>query len=182
MEDINTKSVRYPVTTDQKLEKLALKLGRPKKLVVIQMVDYFYRSKKDPLDLSDELLKKELAGGNSRIIGFLKRQESDFLLPIFTASGVLTTIAKQHTVYFKQISDYLLEEAKKTAQLSLRMGVMEKGIVATQTRIEEKVLLKSRFKQILEYYINQRESLGWPVSNIKKEDLQAHVKQSLENL
>jgi hypothetical protein len=31
MEDINTKSVRYPVATDIKLDKIALKLGRTKK-------------------------------------------------------------------------------------------------------------------------------------------------------
>ena len=39
MEDINTKSVRYPVATDIKLEKIALKLGRTKKTTVIQMVE-----------------------------------------------------------------------------------------------------------------------------------------------
>jgi len=30
MEDINVKSVRYPEVTDQKFEKIALKLGRTK--------------------------------------------------------------------------------------------------------------------------------------------------------
>jgi len=103
MEDIITKSVRYPVATDIKLEKIALKLGRTKKTTVIQMVEYFYRSKKDPLDLNDELLKKELASGNNRIIGFFKTQEKDFLLPIFSDTGTLVTITKQHTLYIKDI-------------------------------------------------------------------------------
>jgi hypothetical protein len=61
MEDINVKSVRYPEVTDQKFEKIALKLGRTKRQVFIQMVDYFYKSKKDPMDLNDELLKNTLA-------------------------------------------------------------------------------------------------------------------------
>jgi hypothetical protein len=48
MEDINVRSVRYPLLVDQKFEKIALKLGRTKRQVFIQMVDYFYKSKKDP--------------------------------------------------------------------------------------------------------------------------------------
>lgn len=182
MEEINTKSVRYPVATDQKLESLALKLGRTKKLVIVQMVDYFYRSKKDPNDFGDELLKKELVGGNNRLIAFIKRQESDFLLPIFTESGVLTTIAKQHTIYFNNISGYLMTEGKKTTQLSSQMAIMEKDMAKIQSQMKEKVMLKSSFKKILDYYINQRETLGWPTSAIKKEELQNHVRQSLENL
>ncbi|MBB5645902.1 BfmA/BtgA family mobilization protein [Pedobacter cryoconitis] len=182
MEDMNTKSVRYPVATDQKLEKIALKLGRTKKLVVVQMVDYFYRSKKDPLDLGDELLKKELVSGNSRIIAFFKTQESDFLLPILTASGILTAIAKQHSIYFKAISAYLAEEAKKTVQLSSHVNAINKGIARIQAQMDEKALLKVRFKKIIEHYITQRESLGWPVSSVKKEELQTNLWRSLENL
>jgi hypothetical protein len=53
MEDINVRSVRYPLLVDQKFEKLALKLGRTKRQLFIQMVDYFYKSKKDPVDLND---------------------------------------------------------------------------------------------------------------------------------
>ena len=59
-EDINVRSVRYPLITDQKFEKIALKLGRTKRQVFIQMVDYFYKSKKDPMDLNDEMLKNTL--------------------------------------------------------------------------------------------------------------------------
>jgi hypothetical protein len=45
----------YPVAVDEKFEKIALKLGRTKRQVFIQMVDYFYKSKKVPSDLNDEL-------------------------------------------------------------------------------------------------------------------------------
>ncbi|WP_158799426.1 BfmA/BtgA family mobilization protein [Pedobacter sp. L105] len=182
MKDVNIKSVRYPVATDQKLETLALKLGRTKKLVIVQLVDYFYRSKKDPLDFNDELLKKELVNGNNRIIAFIKKQESDFLFPIFTTTGELITIAKQHTTHFKTISGHLVEEAKKTALVSSHVGSIEKSMTKILTQMEEKAVLKSSFKKILEYYINQRETLGWPTSNVKKEELQTHVRQSLQNL
>ena len=46
MEDINVKSVRYPKATDEKLEKISLKLGRPKKLVVIQMELFLWYKKR----------------------------------------------------------------------------------------------------------------------------------------
>lgn len=182
MEDINTKSVRYPVATDIKLEKIALKLGRTKKTTVIQMVEYFYRSKKDPLDLNDELLKKELVNGNNRIIGFFKTQEKDFLLPIFSDSGTLITIAKQHTMYLKEVGKYMVQDLENMKKLAEGMTALQRGIARTQTHLDDKALLKLRFSKILEYYITQRESLGWTTANVKKEELQAHVRQSLENL
>lgn len=182
MEDINIKSVRYPVATDEKLEKLALKLGRTKRLVVIQMVDYFYKSKKDPLDLNDELLKKELLSGNNRIIGFIRRQESEFLLPIFTAGEGLTTFAKEQARYLNAVLGHLAEEGKKVDQIIFRMSQVEQGLSRMQNHREDKAQLKVKFKKILEYYISQRESLGWPVSAARKEELQSHVRQSLENL
>jgi predicted DNA-binding protein len=61
--DENTKSVRFPEAVDERLTLLARKLGRTKREVVMQMVDYFYKSKKDPADLNDEVLKKEIFFG-----------------------------------------------------------------------------------------------------------------------
>ncbi|EEI89704.1 hypothetical protein HMPREF0765_4609 [Sphingobacterium spiritivorum ATCC 33300] len=170
------------MATDIKLEKIALKLGRTKKTTVIQMVEYFYRSKKDPIDLNDELLKKELVNGNNRIISFFKTQEKDFLLPVFSDVGTLLAIAKQHTLYFKEIGIYLKQDVENVKKLAERMMTLERGIAKTQTYLEEKALLKSRFSKILEHYITQRESLGWTTANVKKEELQAYIRQSLENL
>src|SRR3546814_3387525 len=71
------KSVRYPAAVDEKFGKVALKLGRTKRQLFIQMVDYFYKSKKDTADLNDEVLKKELSSGIHRIISFIRQQRSD---------------------------------------------------------------------------------------------------------
>ncbi|MGE8424318.1 MAG: hypothetical protein ACN6PI_15890, partial [Sphingobacterium siyangense] len=60
-QDENKRSVRFPVEVDDRLALLSRKLGRTKRLLVMQMVDYFYKSKKDPADLNDEILKKELS-------------------------------------------------------------------------------------------------------------------------
>src|SRR5690606_19495396 len=88
MKQRDTNSIRYPKETDEKIEKLAKSFRRSKKELFCQMVDYFYRSKKDHSDFGDELLKKELSSGISRILSFIRQQEKDFLLPLFTDTGV----------------------------------------------------------------------------------------------
>ncbi|RQP13837.1 MAG: hypothetical protein EAS52_18690, partial [Parapedobacter sp.] len=84
-QDENTKSVRFTEAVDERLTLLAQKLGRTKRQLVVQMVDYFYKSKKDPADLNDEVLKKELANGISRILSFIRKQEGDLLVPMYSA-------------------------------------------------------------------------------------------------
>lgn len=182
MEDNGIKSIRYPVETDEKLEKLALKLGRTKKLLFMEMVDYFHRSKKDPKDLNDEVLKKELVNGVNRIISFIRRQESDFLLPSFEATGKQLQIAISNSKSLNGLGRYAMENEKQAKDILDNLGLLGKAIAKTQMNLEDKALLKARFKKVLEYYITQREALGWPVSSAKKEELQTHVRQSLENL
>jgi predicted RNA-binding protein YlxR (DUF448 family) len=82
METKAAKSVRFTSDTDLKFSKLSEKLGRSKQELFGQMVDYFYKSKKDPGDLNDELLKKELGQGINRIIAFIKTQEKEALTPM----------------------------------------------------------------------------------------------------
>lgn len=182
MGDIDIKSIRYPVAVDDKLEQLTLKFGRTKKMFFIQMVDYFYKSKKDPADLNDEVLKNELKKGVNRIISFIRTQESDFLLPVLSDISKLIGVANGHTKFLTGIAGYVTIDEEQTKQILIRMATIEKAITKTQSHLDEKAILKTRFKKLLEYYITQRESLGWPVSNAKKEELQNHVKQSLDNL
>ncbi|NRF40228.1 BfmA/BtgA family mobilization protein [Pedobacter foliorum] len=182
MEDNGIKSIRYPVEADEKLAKLALKLGRSKKLLFMQMIDYFYKSKKDPADLNDELLKKELVNGVNRIISSIRRQESDFLLPLITDTAKLLQIALNNNKYLNGLSVYALDDEKKIKDIIYRMGLLDKAVSRIHTYYEEKALLKIRFRKIMEHYITQRETFGWPVSSAKKEELQSHVRQSLENL
>ena len=82
MDKIANKSVRFGGDTDLKFSKLSEKLGRSKQELFGQMVDYFYKSQKDPGDLNDEMLKKELGQGINRIISFIKTQEKEALTPI----------------------------------------------------------------------------------------------------
>jgi hypothetical protein len=82
MEEKANKSVRFGGGTDLKFSKLSAKLGRSKQELFGQMVAYFYKSGKDPGDLNDELLKKELGQGINRIISFIKTQEKEALTPM----------------------------------------------------------------------------------------------------
>jgi hypothetical protein len=76
------KSVRFSEETDRKFSLLAEKMGRSKQELFAQMVDYFYKSKKDPGDLNNEVLKKEISQGINRIISFIKTQEKETLAPM----------------------------------------------------------------------------------------------------
>ena len=80
METLRT--IKYNTQTGLKMDRIAQKLGRPNRLVFAQMVDYFFRSKKDPLDINDELLKNTLLKQHKDYIGFIRTQENDLLIPI----------------------------------------------------------------------------------------------------
>lgn len=101
--DENKKSVRFPEAVDERLTLLSRKLGRTKRELFMQMVDYFYKSKKDPADLNDEVLKKELSSGISRILSFIRKQEGDMLVPMYSAMEELMAIAKAQSPLLKNI-------------------------------------------------------------------------------
>lgn len=139
METKANKSVRFGTDTDLKFSKLAEKLGRSKQELFGQMVDYFYKSKKDPGDLNDELLKKELGQGINRIISFIKTQEKEALTPIMADGRELqrnlTFLMGQVHRFFnvdpKNIArgfylDSQRERAKENTDLVQKQGALEK--------------------------------------------------------
>jgi hypothetical protein len=81
MQTETLRTIKDNPQTASKLDKIALKLGRSNRQVFAQMVDYFYRSKKDPLDINDDLLKNTLLKQNKDYIGFIKTQENDYRYP-----------------------------------------------------------------------------------------------------
>lgn len=180
--DPNSKSVRYPQEVDDRLSLLARKLGRTKRELVIQMVDYFYKSKKDPADLNDEMLKKELSSGISRILSFIRKQESDLLVPIYSMTSELSTLAKLQGKATKAIAEAQLKGNADVRESVSHLKLLDSDLKRLIVALAEKDKLKSGFRKILEHYIAQRETLGWPVSAAKKEELAKQVRQALENL
>lgn len=183
MEDINVRSVRYPILVDQKFEKIALKLGRTKRQVFIQMVDYFYKSKKDPIDLNDELLKNALMKNHQQYIGFIKSQENMLLIPIKTEMDRMTTsqvkiIERFNTEVLRHNVDVLnnqkLQDQKINA-IGIIMDTMQKGL-------KSKEALKSQFMFILDSYIKSRDAFGMMTSGREKEELIAVTKAQISLL
>ncbi|WPU92484.1 BfmA/BtgA family mobilization protein [Mucilaginibacter sabulilitoris] len=159
MEDINIRSVRYPVTVDQKFEKIALKLGRTKRQVFIQMIDYFYKSKKDPLDLNDELLKNTLMKNHQQYIGFIRSQENMLLIPIKTEMDRVSLsqariIESFNTQILKANADLLNNQYALAQKLTCIDALMD-TISKSQKNKEH---LKKQFLFILDSYIKSRDA------------------------
>lgn len=182
MKKTDTNSIRYPSAIDEKLEKLSKGFGRTKKELFCQMVEYFYRSKKDPADWSDEILKKQLSSGINRILSFIRQQEKDFLLPVFSDTSILKAAAAKEIKLLEGLGILLLSESKKSKQLFEQIEYLNKSMKVFLSQQEEKKILKERFSEILEYYIHQREEMGWTTTAVKKEELINHVRKSLSNL
>jgi hypothetical protein len=180
MEDINVRSVRYPVVVDQKFEKIALKLGRTKRQVFIQMVDYFYKSKKDPMDLNDELLKNTLLKNHQQYIGFIKTQENMLLVPMKTlmdkiGESQLQIIDRFNTEVLTHNADVLTNQH----DLAAMMGEIARLMDAILQSQKSKEMLKAQFMSILEAYIKAREAFTMMTAAREKEELIATTKKQV---
>lgn len=181
--DLNIKTIRFPVTSDQKLQKLADKCGLTKLDFFIHMVDYFYKSKKDPRDLNDELLKKELVKRTDAIVGFQKVMERDLLIPlkkdcekiIKVQANIVALFNESIVMQNNQHTDALVDQSGKLERIA---AFLQKMDVASLQK--KNVILK--FSEILEYYIRTRESLGMVARQVDKDNLVKNVRLQLQNL
>ena len=213
MDKIANKSVRFGGDTDLKFSKLSEKLGRSKQELFGQMVDYFYKSQKDPGDLNDEMLKKELGQGINRIISFIKTQEKEALTPIM-ADGrqlqrELTKLMEQFDAFFNFDQEnyihgfYLDSQAKrqdegqnlasqqdKLYQHQREMAAeLQKLLSETRTYQNDRKahqqgrsVLKSKFRAILDSYMQQRDALNTLTQGRAVKDLQENVRSQVDNL
>lgn len=183
MEDINVKSVRYSAAVDEKFEKIAHKLGRTKRQVFIQMVDYFYKSKKDPSDLNDELLKNALMKSHKDYIGFIRKQEEMLLIPIKTE---MERVAESQDEIIQRFDAQI---AKANANLLSNQNELVRKFRDTDALMEtirknqrDKQLLKAQFLYILDSYIKSRDSFGMMTPGREKEELIAATKMQVNLL
>lgn len=183
MEDINLRSVRFPIVVDEKFEKIALKLGRTKRQVFIQMVDYFYKSKKDPMDLNDELLKNSLLKNHQQYIGFIKTQENMLLVPMKTlmdkiGESQLQIIDRFNTEVLTHNVDVLNNQHALVSMFS-EIGRLMEAILQSQ---KSKETLKAQFTSMLEGYIRSREAFTMMTPGREKEELIAITKEQVKLL
>jgi len=181
--DLNIKTIRFPETSDQKLQKLADKTGLTKLAFFIAMVDYFYKSKKDPRDLNDEMLKTELMKRTDVIVSFQKVMERDLLIPLKKDGEKIIRVQNNIVALFNesivkqnnQHTDSLITQSKNIEKIA---GFLQK----LDTAKLQKDTLKLRFSEILDYYIRSRENMGLVVKQIDKDTLVKNVRQQLQNL
>ena len=183
MEDINVRSVRYPLLVDQKFEKLALKLGRTKRQLFIQMVDYFYKSKKDPVDLNDELLKNALMKNHQQYIRYIKTQENLLLVPMKSLLDRIGESQRQVIDRFNtevlQHNAEVLNNQHEQADVFMEIGRLMEAILQGQ---KSKAELKAQFMSILESYMRSREAFTMITSGKEKEELINSVKAQVRSL
>ncbi|WP_207421811.1 BfmA/BtgA family mobilization protein [Desertivirga brevis] len=183
MKDLNVKTIHFPVETDNKLTSLAEKLGRAKLTVFQQMVEYFYHTKKDPIDINDDLLKSTFMNGFKRYAGMIKQQEKELLMPTLLAVDKLTRdqglllnfLDKQLLPQNQQLLNQVNLQSQKVAQV-------ESVLRLISSSLETKAALKERFIRILERYIKERESLTVFSKDKDKEELISRFKREIMQL
>src|SRR5476651_42804 len=177
------KTLRFSISVDEKLQKVALKSGLTKLDFFIAMVDYFFKSKKDPRDLNDELLKKELNKKTDNIIGFIRTQEEELLRPMkkdgermIAAQGKIINFFNENIIKHNDV-----QKAAFQTQLN-NIGEIVGFLKKLDSMQYDKKVQKTKFSEILEYYIKSREQISGFSKQADKDELTSHVRQQVKNL
>jgi hypothetical protein len=148
--DNYNKTLRFSVETDQKLGKAADSFGLSKFQFFNQMVEYFYRTKKDPADINDEILKKTLAKNHDTYIRFIRAQEEKILIPVKVELDRM--VASQ----IKIIDSFNTQVLKANKEISegqqLQNQQTEKLMQLIKGMYDSKESLKKKFIYILNFF------------------------------
>ncbi|WP_154647952.1 BfmA/BtgA family mobilization protein [Pedobacter arcticus] len=169
---MNVKTIRFPLKTDEKLKKIAFKLGRTKVDTFMQMVDYFYSCKKDPNDINDELLKNTLLKNHKDYIGFIKTQESELLIPIKRDADRMIKGLQLLTNHFTE--DILVQNRKTQDHQQHQKSESEENrklMIKISQSMSTKENLKSQFLYIFNNYVTARDAFGMMTSAKDKAEL-----------
>jgi hypothetical protein len=183
------RTIKYNAQTAIKMEKIALKLGRANRVLFAQMVDYFFRSKKDPLDFNDELLKNTLFRQHKDYIGFIKTQENDLLIPMKREVDRMTTNQRDVVNFLNELDkrnkklisgqDELSLSGKDYGRKLLETAEILKGI---SLKLSTREHLKKQFHYILGAYIKSRDAFGIMTPTKEKEELFRITKSQIDLL
>ncbi|NQX52274.1 hypothetical protein HQN86_01475 [Pedobacter panaciterrae] len=190
MEQETLRTVKFPESVADKFDKIALKLGRSKRQVFTQMVDYFFRSKKDPADINDEFLKNTLLKSHKDYIGFIRTQEAELLIPIKTdVSRMLDALGrviqsfngqvlKQNDQIFNHQKLLLGNQEAQVKKFTQTDELMRRVFASLHTREQ----LKEKFLDIFEDYVKVRNSFNITTSAKEKETVIQKVRQKISHL
>ena len=179
MEQENVNTVKYPGLLDAKFAKVASSLGLTKRELFIKMVNYFYRTKKDPSDINDEQLKTNLAKSHKAYTSFIKTQEQLLLIPMKESMDKMISNQKDIVKYFnEQVVNANKSILKNQQEQTTKLQETEKLILKA---IDNRERLKTSFLQILNGYIRSREELG-AFKIREREELAENVRKKVINL
>lgn len=183
MGDRNSKSIRFSAEVDEKLEKFSRKLGRSKLLVFCQMVDYFARTGKDPLDINDELLRRAQSKYHDSYMRFLKVQEKDLLIPIREETGRVYRSQRDIVSLFnKQVVEANRTLLDGHAMLKSKLPAIEELIRSVREQLVQKRELKMHFSLIFEAYVEAREKMSVLDGKERRQTLLENAREQLKLL
>jgi len=177
-----TKTLRFSVETDEKLEKLARKFGSSKFQFFKSMVEYFYRTKKDPCDLNDDVLKNTLSKNHDTYTSFIKTQEKIILMPI--QNNVERMIRNQEQIVKSFNEQVLVSNKQMSDKYKIQLESLSESLLlikAIHDNLESKKRLKTKFSNLFTAYVRNREALG-AFKIREKDDLFNQTLKALEDL
>ncbi len=168
----NNKTIRFPAKTDEKLSRLANKLGRTKIETFIQMVDYFHACKKDPRDINDELIKNTLLRNHKDYIGFIKTQESELLVPIKKEVGRMAAFQQVVLKHFEEeVSTHNKTLLNNQQEQLKRLENQQRQLARMEEQLQTKAQLKASFLYLFNQYVKTRDSFGMMTPASEKNNL-----------
>jgi hypothetical protein len=179
--DGHTKTLRFSDALDEKFGKLAQKLNRSKLQLFGLMVEYFYKTKKDPADISDEMLKTSLAKNQDTCIRFIRTQEDTLLIPLKEEVDRMIDNQREIVRYFNEqvVNANKAILTGQETQVS-RQKETDKLLQAVYG-LDTKEKLKAKFLMILTGYIKMREEHG-SFKSREKEELAETFRRQITDL
>lgn len=180
---IKNKTIRFTADIDNKLEKISRKLGRNKLLMFGQMVEYFYRTGKDPLDINDELLRKAIAKNHDAYVGFTKVQEKMLLIPMKESMDIVLEGQKNIVKFLKEKQVPEIQQLKQLQQSQInKFSESDQLMKNIYQLLDHKYKLKNKFSLILETYIKGREEISGAFNGKNKVELVERCRQMVNEL
>lgn len=172
------KSIRFPLAIHGKLLKLCERLNRNQMQLFAEMVEYFYKTKKDPADISDEMLKIALAKNHDTYIRFIRTQEDALLIPLKEEVDRMINNQREIVKYFnEQVIGANKSILSGQEMQAIKQKETDKLLQALFGRMDSKEKLKAKFLLILNGYIKMREEVGSFKSREKDELAESFRKQ-----
>ncbi|WP_426588003.1 BfmA/BtgA family mobilization protein [Mucilaginibacter sp. R-33] len=176
------KSIRFPLAIHGKLLKLCGRLKRNQMQLFAEMVEYFYKTKKDPADISDEMLKTALAKNHDTYIRFIRTQEDALLIPLKEEVDRMINNQREIVKYFnEQVIGANKAILSGQEMLAIKQKETDKLLQALFGRMDSKEKLKAKFLLILNGYIKMREEVG-SFKNREKDELAENFRKQIADL